>query len=84
MVSVFKSTSLDNLDYLKINLIVVPHSITSQWMNYIKNDTKIKFTAINSKKTFNSLLNEVDITDTNFSNAKENLKNKLNNMRFYL
>ena len=77
MVSVFKSTSLDNLDYLKINLIVVPHSITSQWMNYIKNDTKIKFTAINSKKTFNSLLNEVDITDTNFSNAKENLKNKL-------
>ena len=48
-------------------------------MNYIKNDTKIKFTAISIKKTFNSLLNEVDITDTNFSNAKENLKiNKVN------
>jgi SNF2 family DNA or RNA helicase len=78
MVSIFKGTSLNDFDYLKINVIVVPHSIASQWINYIKNDTKIKFTTINSKKTFNSLLECNDSVSPSFSNShKINIKYKL-------
>ena len=44
---------------LKTNLIVVPHGIYNQWVNYISNDTSLTFYGISNRK----LLNQLNIND---------------------
>ena len=49
--------------------MVVPHGIINQWINYLKNDTEMDFSIINSKKTLDICKEDFELY---FNNPKEN------------
>ena len=55
------------LEKLNTNIIVVPHSIISQWISYIENDTKLSHIVINNKKTFLKIEDPVILNDYNIT-----------------
>ena len=84
-VSVFKSENINDLNYLKINLIIVPHTIINQWSCYITKDTKLKFFIVNNTKTFNSIFpSDEDFENQSVDYPKQYLKNKLENAQILL
>ena len=45
-INLFKINSVQQDNYLKTNVLVVPHNLISQWNMYIERDSKLKFLSI--------------------------------------
>lgn len=51
----------------KVNLLVVPHNLISQWSSYIENDTSYKYKVLSKKKELNEIFGELNIDDNKIS-----------------
>ena len=51
--------------YLGYNIIVVPHTITSQWENALSNHCSLKFICVKNKKTYDIFCKEFDTDEDN-------------------
>lgn len=51
--------------YLPYNIIVVPHTITTQWENALKNYCKLNYICVKNKKTYESFCEQFDKDEDN-------------------
>ena len=50
----------NDISYIDINVIVVPHGLIKQWTNYIKNDTILKYVVVNTAKTIKPFKEDIN------------------------